>query len=165
MEVVISLGILAFAFVALLGLIPGGLSRMDAATDATVKSQILQQVANMARQASFQELRENGLDINPGVGEDPKHPLWENADYYFDEQAQLLTNTATQKTKYVYKAAVKSTVAPIVPTAGGAALPLGAGRDTALVNVYITRKSAPNLLYSYSVIVADNGLTPNLGGN
>lgn len=155
-EVVISLGIVAFAFVGLLGLIPPGLTSLETAIDATVESQILQQVGTMARQANFTALKNDQLDVNPG--QDPQYPKRPLADYYFTEQGELITgDLATQQKNYVYSAAVYSVAGLSLPTggeAGGTYLNL----QVATVRVLITRRSAPAKLHAYSLYVANNGL-------
>jgi len=153
MEVVISLGVVAFAFVGLLGLIPVGLTNLDTAIDATVESQILQHVGTMARQASFTALKSDQLDLNPG--QDTRFSNRPMADYYFNEQGEMLTgDLAAQQKNYVYSAAVYS--------AAGLPLPGGTGylnQQVATVRVLITRRSAPGILRAYSLYVANNGLS------
>jgi uncharacterized protein (TIGR02598 family) len=155
-EVVISLGVVAFAFVGLLGLIPLGLSSLDTAIDATVESQILQHVATMARQANFTALKTDHLNVNPG--QDPQYPNRPLADYYFTEQGELIVgDLATQQKNYVYSAAVYSVAGLSLPTgdqAGGNYL----NPQLATVRVLITRRSAPAKLRAYSLYVPNNGL-------
>jgi len=55
-EVVISLGIVGFAFVALLGLMPVGLSTLRDAMNSTTEGMIVKQLAYQARQGNFTNL-------------------------------------------------------------------------------------------------------------
>jgi uncharacterized protein (TIGR02598 family) len=52
-EVTIALGIVAFAFVPLMGLLPVGLTSFRSAIDQTVLSQIVQQIGNESQQSDF----------------------------------------------------------------------------------------------------------------
>ncbi len=70
-EVTLALGIVAFAFVSVLGLVPVGLTNFRGAMENSIKSQILQQVASDVRQTGFLKLQE-------------KQPL-----RYFDEQGTV----------------------------------------------------------------------------
>lgn len=83
-EVLLAVGIVAMAFIPLLGLLPSGLRAMHAAVDQTVTSQIVQRVAGEVQQADF-----DGIDSS--------------TDYrYFDEEAVELD--PTQKSKTIYQA-------------------------------------------------------------
>ena len=55
-EVTMAIGIVAFAFLSLLGLVPTGLKTFRQAVDATVGSQITQRVINEAQQTDFDQL-------------------------------------------------------------------------------------------------------------
>ena len=55
-EVVISLGIVAFAFIPVLGLLPFGLDVSRQAVDATVCAQIAQQLTSQAQQTDFSDI-------------------------------------------------------------------------------------------------------------
>ncbi len=52
-EVVLALGIVSFAFLPMLGLLPLGLSAFQKAIDTTVISQIVQKIGNEAQQSDF----------------------------------------------------------------------------------------------------------------
>jgi len=55
-EVVLAVGVVAFAFVAILGLIPAGMGQFRQAVDTSVCAQIAQRVINDAQQADFSTL-------------------------------------------------------------------------------------------------------------
>jgi len=74
-EVVLALGIVAFAFLPVLGLLPVGLDTSRQAIDATVESQIVQGLSSKAIQADFSNL---GTFTNS---------------FYFDYQGNSTTET------------------------------------------------------------------------
>lgn len=74
-EVVLALGIVAFAFIPVLGLLPVGLDASRQAIDATIEAQIVQQLSNEAFQTDFSSLDELSTA-----------PL-----YYFDYQGNKTT--------------------------------------------------------------------------
>lgn len=86
-EIVISLGILVFAFVSILGLLAPGLQLFRQAMDTTIKAQIIQSIMNEAQQKNFVELAD--LQAAP---------------FYFDNEGQRLTTA--QQTDAIYRAAV-----------------------------------------------------------
>lgn len=156
-EVVISLGIIAFAFVGLMGLIPPGLSNLDLAIDATVESQILQHISGVARQSTFTALSKDQLDLNPGP--DSHYPTHQMADYFYNEQGEELQGDLTTKQKnYVYEAAVSSVAGVTLPSSVQSAAAGYVNPQVAMVRVVITKRSAPAKLRSYSLLVANNGL-------
>jgi uncharacterized protein (TIGR02598 family) len=63
-EVVLAIGIVAFALLPLLGLVPMGLSRSQQAFDTTIQAQIVQQMTSQAQETNFStlsQLNSNGL--------------------------------------------------------------------------------------------------------
>src|SRR2546430_586204 len=68
-EVVTSIGIAAFAFISVLGLIPTGLNTFRQAVDTSVGSQIMQRVINEAQQTDFDRLvtDKDGTTITAGT--------------------------------------------------------------------------------------------------
>ena len=75
-EVTLAIGIVAFAFIGLFGLLPTGMNVFRSAIDASIGSQIVQQVTQDAQQTDYQRL------ISQQVN-----------DTYYDEQGTLLTDT------------------------------------------------------------------------
>ncbi len=55
-EVAIAMGLITFCMVAMLGLLPVGLSTFRAATEATIESQIVNQIASDAALMPFSKL-------------------------------------------------------------------------------------------------------------
>ncbi|MGB8355391.1 MAG: Verru_Chthon cassette protein B [Chthoniobacteraceae bacterium] len=80
-EVVMAIGVVAFAFISVLGLIPTGLNTFKQAVDASVGAQIVQRVMNEAEQTDFSVL-------TSGSTSTISKPM-----RYFDEQGNELTAT------------------------------------------------------------------------
>src|SRR5687768_8134911 len=81
-ECALSLGVVGFGFVALVGMIPVGLNTFRSAIDATVGAQIAQSLLTEVRQAKFSEL----ANFNKNTDADPKKP---SADYYFNDEGSV----------------------------------------------------------------------------
>ncbi len=65
-EVVIALGVVAFALIPLMGLVPMGLSTSRLAIDTTVEAQIIQYMTDQAQQSNFSALSELNSTIPTG---------------------------------------------------------------------------------------------------
>jgi uncharacterized protein (TIGR02598 family) len=76
-EVAMALGIVAFAFTALLGMLPVGLGLSRSATDTSVATRIMQKVSGDLQQADFDSIATAGGNI-----------------LYFDEQGTALPSMA-----------------------------------------------------------------------
>ena len=73
-EVTLAIGIVAFAFVALFGLVPTGLNVFRSAIDTSIGSTILQQVVENAQETDYDALQNTSIP-----------------DAFYDEQGDLLT--------------------------------------------------------------------------
>jgi uncharacterized protein (TIGR02598 family) len=146
-----ALGVVGFAFVTLVGLIPVGLNTFHSAIDATVGSQIAQGLLTEARQAKFSEL----ANFDKNVDVDPTKPI---ADYYYDDEGN--TTPATTKENHIYDAAVQVFYASKfevgVPTAELKCDPAVA--QFAVVRVIVRRISAPNQTREFTGFIANNGM-------
>jgi len=60
-EVVLAIGVVAFAFVALLGLLPAGMSQFRKAIDTTVATQIAQRIIDDCQQTDFDVLTQSSI--------------------------------------------------------------------------------------------------------
>jgi uncharacterized protein (TIGR02598 family) len=60
-EVTIAMGVVAFGFITILGLLPAGLKTFRSAMDSSVGAQIAQKVINDAQQKDFDALVANGI--------------------------------------------------------------------------------------------------------
>lgn len=98
-EVALALGIVAFALVGVIGLLPAGLNTFQKAMDTSVGSQILQRVVAEARQASYADLTE------PAV----------NSRKIFDLRFFNETGGQTDKEKATYWVQVVSNAASGIP--------------------------------------------------
>ena len=121
-EVSIAVGILAVAMVALLGLMPAGMTTFRKAMDTSTTAQIAQRVLLDMQQADFDQI----LDTKNDHGNQSNYytftaPLRNSQQYrFFDEQGiELVTNGGTnsslsnaQKTALVYQVNIR-----IMPTA------------------------------------------------
>jgi len=112
-EVVMSIGIVALAFVPLLGLIPSGLHSFRESMDTAIGSQIAQKVINEAIQTDFDTLVAEGdgttnftfLAKNPSDASVP----WR----YFDDQGNELSSSPLDRGKAIYQ--VLTRIAPKTP--------------------------------------------------
>ncbi len=98
-EIVLAIGIVSFAFVAIFGLLPVGMTTFRQAMDTTVSSQIVQRVVNEAQQTDF-----STLTANAGT------PQLR----YFDEQG----NEVPSQNDYIYTVQVTVTPKTALPNAG-----------------------------------------------
>ncbi len=111
-EVTLAIGIVAFAFVALFGLVPTGLNVFRSAIDSSIGSQILEQVVQGAQQTDYAYLLQAYVPYTT----------------YYDEQGNLLidaktgqpiTDTKDQRSVYTVQAMAKTPTT--VPTTGSGA--------------------------------------------
>lgn len=114
-EIMLAIGIIAFAFIAIFGLIPGGLRIFRQAMDASVGSQIAQRVVSDAQQTDFDQLvtDENGNAIT-GVNSTGRKAV-----RYFDEQGTEIDATdAALVAKAIYHVNTRVTPATRLPKSG-----------------------------------------------
>ncbi len=131
MEVVLALGVVAFAFVALFGMLPVGLNAFNNSIDATQETQIAENVMSQLRQAKFSTLYAQFNDTQAGTITSPNnapsffkpystHFIPPAPGFYFDDQgnpATLISSGSTvpnpvasgtsQGLNYVYSAGVQ----------------------------------------------------------
>ncbi|MCE9608782.1 MAG: Verru_Chthon cassette protein B [Chthoniobacter sp.] len=111
-EVVLAIGVIAFAFVGIFALLPTGMSISRQAMDTSVGSQIAQRVINDALQSDFPELLKNaaGATIS-GTNETGR-----KAERYFDDQGSELP--ASSKAQAIYHVNTRITPATAMPKTG-----------------------------------------------
>lgn len=139
-EVVLALGVVSFAFVGIIGLLPVGLQTSRQAQETSVQSQIAQQVSNEIQLARFSDLN---ASVFPGASF-PK---------YFDEQGLLVENPEAPNCVYTV-----NVLAP--PPLVNATLP-GAGTPNTHIRILtfgIEKSANPGFPIRFSVMAADNGL-------
>jgi uncharacterized protein (TIGR02598 family) len=128
-EVVLSLGVLVFCLVALLGLMPMGIQSFRSAMSMTVEAQIAQSLSSDLQLTDFSNLEE--------------------ATYYFDDQGLWLNGaTAAEESRIRYTATV--TLRTLESPAN---LPATAAKN-ALIG--IVNKTTPDRRRDYSVVVVNN---------
>jgi uncharacterized protein (TIGR02598 family) len=144
-EVVLAIGIIAFAFIPLLGLLPLGLDVSRQAIDTTVQAQIAQQLTTQAQQTDFSLLSTFASNSI-------------NTPYYFDDQG----NKATSSDRRIYEAVISATSNTALPG------PVTTQR-LATVTIYVlsltstqTNRSITDLTRNpdskkYVVLIPDNG--------
>jgi uncharacterized protein (TIGR02598 family) len=159
-EVSIAVGILAVAMVALLGLMPAGMTNFRKAMDTSTTAQIAQRILLDMQQADFDQI----LDTkHASGGQSPYYtftaPLRNSQQFrFFDEQGvELLTNTGlsasltpTQKRDLVYWVNVR-----IMPTASEPADPATNAESVALVTVQVARNPSNRTLSVYRQQITD----------
>ena len=154
-EVVIAIGIVAFAFVPMLALVPMGLNSSRQAVDNTIEAQIVQELTNQVQETDYSQLSQ----LSTSTATTPLS---------FDQDG----NPATATSLVAYKASIVYTV-PVVGTSSATTMTSGssASGTTArlgVVTIYIISThsyggaAATNLALNlaskkYIVLVADNG--------
>ena len=118
-EVTIAIGVVAFAFISVLGLIPTGLNDSRQAIDATVGSQIMQRVVNEAQQTDFDQLVKDyaGATIS-GTNSGVKYVRFfddQGAEIIPASQAMPPTLTGTEKSRIIYWVNTRITAATVTP--------------------------------------------------
>ena len=111
-EVALAIGVVSFAFVAIFGMLPAGLSISRQAMEASVASQIAQRVINDAQQSDFPELLKDatGKTIT-GINQTGR-----KAERYFDDQGGELT--VANKSQAIYHVNTRITPATAMPKTG-----------------------------------------------
>lgn len=144
MEVALALGIVAMAFIPVLGLLPVGLSTSKQAMDTTLEAQIAQKMSGLAVQADFSNLES----------------LSSSTRYYFDDQG----NGSTAD-RAIYGVGMEVATSTKLPTSD----PLGSSTDrlaTVTIHILNIADQGPEALLDpvasphaskYVVLVADNG--------
>ena len=165
-EVAIAVGILAVALVALLGLMPAGMTNFRKAMDTSITAQIAQRILLDLQQADFDQVvdtkNETGNTPPTYTFTAPSRTLVRDAQRfrYFDEQGVelvLQTNatslTTTQKAALVYQVNVR-----IMPKAAQPANATISG-DVALVTVQVARNPANRTLPVYRKDVSNEKIS------
>lgn len=118
-EVIMAIGIVSFSVLAVLGLMPVGLSTLREATDSTVESQIVQRMASESWLTSFSALQTNYNDRT----------------FYYDDAGRYLAKSPDaepQTTRYWVKPSVASSVYP-----GSSNAPTGVSLSDSIVSLRI----------------------------
>ena len=156
-EVVLALGVVAFAFVAILGLIPAGMTTFRQAINISVCSQIAQKVIGDAFQADYDTLLTPlGTTVNGTTG-DSSVPFLMNYRYFDEEGNEILpnplptnnsTNNGPTSQNFVYLVITKVSPYIVLPGAlptTAANVPNGASPQTATITVQVVFDSSQYL--------------------
>ena len=162
-EVAIAVGILAVALVALLGLMPAGMTNFRKAMDTSITAQIAQRILLDMQQADFDQVvdaaNDKGNTPPAFTFTAPTRTLVQGAQQfrYFDEQGSelVLANNASaltpaQKTALVYQVNVR-----IMPKASQPADAKISG-DVALVTVQVARNPSNRTLPVHRTQVSED---------
>lgn len=165
-EVAIAVGILAVALVALLGLMPAGMTNFRRAMDTSITAQIAQRILLDLQQADFDQVIDSAHDTG---NTDPRYTftaptrqlvVGDKQFRYFDDQGVelVIPDTATslstaQKTALVYQVNVR-----IMPKATQPADAKISG-DVALVTVQVARNPGKRTLPVHRTNVSDEKIS------
>ena len=92
-EVIISLGVVAFGFIAILGLLPKGLTTFRSAMDNSVGAQIAQKVLNDSQQQDFDTLIANGNSRSVRYFDDQGNELPNKSRAIYHVNTRILVST------------------------------------------------------------------------
>lgn len=172
-EVVLAIGVVSFAFVAILGLLPAGMTQFRQAVDTTVCAQIAQRVIGDAQQADYDVLIDR-----PGMPASPDQ--WDNFTFrapkvgqsefrYFDERGSEVVPsnesarrnptslTPQEKQQVVYHVLTRIMPQTRVPkTLGGTS----GGQDVATVTVQVANNPG-NISLPIDGAAPDDASKPN----
>jgi len=113
-EITLALGIIAFGFVTVFGLLPTGLNTFRRAMDISIGGQIAQELLNDAQQTDFDKLVGSGTSGSTGsAGGSAAGGAGSPVYHYYDEQG----NEITDKTKSVYQGVLWVRSSPAIPGA------------------------------------------------
>ncbi len=121
-EVTIAIGIIAFAFVALMGLLPTGLGIFKQAMDTSVGAQIAQRVAGELQETDyFTLLKSCDPDLTTFQDADTQYGVLPRR--YFDDQGSEIavvnpeTPTPQERAKILYEVLVRVSRSKVIPLA------------------------------------------------
>lgn len=137
-EVVLALGVVSFAFVGIMGMVPVGLKNFRQAIDTNVQSQISQQITAEIQLSRYADLATNGS----GSLNFPK---------YFDDQGGAVASAADPGCVYTVNLDPASPVHPTLPGSGAA------NTNILTLKCAISAKTDSLRTSSFSVVVANSG--------
>jgi len=142
-EVTIAIGIVSFAFVSVIGLIPTGLNTFHQAMDASVGTQIVQRVLNDLQQTDFTVLTQDAT----GVANETYRYTWtlsnnsQSKVRYFDDQGNEVTDPA----RAIYH--VNTRIMPVTVTpSSGSQLAEASNTNLATVTVQVANNPSNQTL-------------------
>jgi uncharacterized protein (TIGR02598 family) len=142
-EVVMALGIMSFALMGIVGLLPAGLSQFRQAVDVTMKAQISQELTSSVQRTDFADLNEFGSAGSPKIS-------------YYDAEGAELAEANKENFAYMAKTYVADLSQLLAPTwaasAGGPPL-----NNVSAVKIEITSRTAPDRPHTSVSYVANTG--------
>ena len=165
-EISLAIGVVAFAFVAILGLLPTGMNTFRKAVDTSVSTQIVQRVLNEAMQTDFDEMI-NNLE-RAKQGEVVAHEF-----RYFDDQGGEVDAEDIKSSIYTVSTLVKP-YTDLPSTSSSRIAPKSLNLATVMINVVANplgvqvkvqgdKLSLPKgtaIIASHSALIARNQRTP-----
>lgn len=134
-EVVLALGVCSFAMIAIVGMIPVGLSTFKDAMNTTVRSQIVQSIASDVLLTDFSKLEEI-------------------THRYYDDQGALLDDANTPSLSYTAQVEQHDVTGPAaVPFASNATILIKIAKTHPGQSFAEIEERSPHRIYSYPVIV------------
>lgn len=144
-EIVMAIGVIAFAFIPLVGLIPVGLDMSRRAIDTTVQSQIVQQLTTEAQQTDFSSL--STLASNSTT-----------TPYYYDDQGNSSTNALNQIYEATYSISTNTSLPSQVTTQKLATVTICVlNQKSRTTNLSVTDLTKNPDSKKYIVLIPDNG--------
>ncbi len=137
-EIVISVGIVSFAFVALMGMIPVGLSTFENSIDATMEAQISQRLFSEAQQANFSNLT----------------ALTADGRFYDYEGFPIGQGATAPSDGFVYHAVMNAPTAAFINNTRVRTITIDIGKNRTVEDL---RANAPSQVRRFSFMVADVG--------
>jgi len=110
-ETVLAIGIVSFAFVAIMGMLPCGLQVFRKAMDTSMEGQMVQHIVGRISQTPYAEIAR-----------------YQGSSFWFDDAGNFVSE---QSPECIYSASIGITAQPVLPGSGGAA-------DGGLTGVTIT---------------------------
>jgi uncharacterized protein (TIGR02598 family) len=144
-EITLALGVLSFALVAMMGLIPVGLTTLRGAVDASTMARITQQISSQARMTSFTNLPAR----------------FANREFYFDENGDFLTNSPAPPPTEMRYWAVTALADATFPGSTNILSPGTLANSVQAISVRII--SAPSYTAATRTTNSQNLLIPNSG--
>jgi uncharacterized protein (TIGR02598 family) len=138
-EVAISIAIVGFALISLLGLVPFGLASYKQSVTNTVESQIVQAITGDLELTSFSNFSQTNANY---VG---------NQTYSYDAYGNALTSSGTA----VYTATVSVQNISTSATGTTPTFPVNLPNQAYDVQIQVTNKTQPSQPHTYSVIIAN----------
>lgn len=136
-EVTMAIGIVAFAFVGLMGLLPVGMSAFNHAIDSTVEAQIAQRVFAEAQQVKFTD-----LDQVAGLT-------------YFDQEGTMIGENQPPAEGFIYEVKVNPPEETSAQNAYVRSVRVEIGKNRTIESL---RNEDPSAIRQFTFIVADVGI-------